>query len=127
MEFVTWARAQWDRLGALLATVGGVIALVVGYIGVSGTEYVALQLPYVLSGGMAGIFLLGVGAVLWLSADLRDEWREIRTVRTILQRQEANHSADSVAQLPHLLPGGPERASTSLRPSRDSVASHRQS
>jgi hypothetical protein len=24
-----------------------------------------------------GVFLLGLGGVLWLSADLRDEWRKL--------------------------------------------------
>ena len=30
-----------------------------------------------VSGGMFGLFLLGIGALLWLSADLRDEWRKL--------------------------------------------------
>ena len=29
---------------------------------------------------MAGLFLLGLGALLWLSADLRDEWRKLDAI-----------------------------------------------
>jgi hypothetical protein len=42
-------------------------------------------MPYVVSGGLVGIFLLGLGGVMWLSADLRDEWRELaRLERAVL-------------------------------------------
>jgi len=37
----------------------------------------AEQLPYIISAGIGGMFLLGLGAMLWLSADLRDEWRKL--------------------------------------------------
>jgi hypothetical protein len=57
--------------------VTGAIALALGYWGVSGTPYLVEQLPYVVSGGLTGLFLLGIGAMLWVSADLRDEWRKL--------------------------------------------------
>jgi hypothetical protein len=31
------------------------------------------------------VFLLGLGGMLWLSADLRDQWRELRLVRMSLR------------------------------------------
>ncbi len=75
-----YTRNQWDRVGAWLCIGGGIVALVVGYFGVSGTLDTGEQLPYVVSGGMAGLFLLGLGALLWLSADLRDEWRKLDAI-----------------------------------------------
>jgi hypothetical protein len=80
LEITKWLRLQWDRVGAWLFVVAGGIALIVGWVGVSGTAYPADQLPYILSGGVAGVFLLGVGAMLWLSADLRDEWRKLDAI-----------------------------------------------
>ena len=77
MELMTYLRAQWDRAGAVVATVLGLVVLLLGYLGTSHTEYIAEQIPYLLSGGLLAIMLLTVGAVLWLSADLRDEWREM--------------------------------------------------
>jgi hypothetical protein len=29
---------------------------------------------------MVGLFLLGLGALLWLAADLRDEWRKLDSI-----------------------------------------------
>ena len=75
-----YLRNQWDRAGAWLCVIAGAVALVVGYFGVSGTLEIGKQLPYVVSGGMAGLFLLGLGALLWVSADLRDEWRKLDAI-----------------------------------------------
>lgn len=64
---------------------GGVV-LLVGWFGLSGTAFPAEQLPYLMSGGIGGLFLLGVGAVLLLSADLRDEWRKLDGLERELSR-----------------------------------------
>lgn len=77
MDVVTKVRAQWDRTCAIGCTAAGAIVLIVGWFGISATGYPAEQLPYILSAGLGGLFLLGVAAVLWLSADLRDEWRKL--------------------------------------------------
>ena len=54
----------------------------------SGSPYAAAQLPYIISGGIGGIFLLGVGATLWLSADLRDEWRKLDCIEEALRERQ---------------------------------------
>jgi hypothetical protein len=84
VDLMKWVRVQWDRTGAWLASVGGLIALLVGWIGVSGTGYPAEQIPYIISGGLLGLFLLGIAGILWLSADLRDEWRKLDDVEQAL-------------------------------------------
>lgn len=85
MELMRWVRLQWDRVAAWVAVGLGLIVLLVGWIGVSGTEYPAEQIPYIVSGGLLGVFLLGIGAVLWLSADLRDEWRKLDRIEQLLR------------------------------------------
>jgi hypothetical protein len=80
MNALLWVRAQWDRVLATVLFVVGGLALVVGWAGVRSEALTALQVPYVISGGIGGIFLLGLGAVFWLSADLRDEWRKLDQV-----------------------------------------------
>jgi hypothetical protein len=77
VEFLNWARTQWDRVTAVVACVAGGCALLFGWIGVSGTTNPAGQIPYLLSGGLVAIFLLSLASTLWLSADLRDEWRKL--------------------------------------------------
>jgi hypothetical protein len=74
---------------ATLAAVGGAIALFVGYLGVSGTLDPAKQLPYLVSGGVGGLFLLGVAAVLFHSADLSAVRDELAEVKAALARIEA--------------------------------------
>lgn len=85
MELTTLVRAQWDRGLAILFTVAGLVMLLIGWIGVSGAEVVVKQLPYVMSLGITGVVMVAIGAVLWVSADLRDQWRELRMVRTSLR------------------------------------------
>lgn len=77
MELLTWCRLQWDRALAVAAMTAGVVMVLIGWIGVSGTPFVAKQVPYIISGGIGGLVLLVVAATLWLSADLNDEWRAL--------------------------------------------------
>jgi hypothetical protein len=93
----TWLKAQWDRAFGAGAVLIGVVAILLGYRGVAGTPFPAEQIPYVISGAVVGIALIGVGLTSWLSADLRDEWRKLDRIE-------------------HLLPGGPG-ASPGVEPS----------
>ncbi|MDX6551713.1 MAG: hypothetical protein QOH74_201, partial [Gaiellales bacterium] len=60
----------------------GVIAILIGYLGISRESLVAKQLPYLISGGIGGIALVGAGAALIATEDLR-------RFRTRLDRLEA--------------------------------------
>lgn len=75
-------RAHWDRALALGLTLVGVVMLVVGYVRISRTPYPAEQLPLLMSAGVGSLFVLGLGATLWLSADLRDEWHKLDELTT---------------------------------------------
>jgi hypothetical protein len=86
MELGKWLRLAWDRAAALVLIALGVAALVMGWIGVSGEAFPAKQLPYLISGGIAGVFILGLGALCWLSADLRDEWTKLDRIEDALNR-----------------------------------------
>ena len=77
MELFKWLRLQWDRVFGAAAVITGAVALLTGWSKVSATAYPAEQIPYLVSAGLGGLFLLGVGATLWHSADLRDEWRKL--------------------------------------------------
>ena len=77
MSVLTWLRVQWDRVGAVVAVLAGAGALVAAWVRASGTTELAHHVPYLISGGLGGIFLLGIGSTLWVSSDLRDEWGEL--------------------------------------------------
>jgi hypothetical protein len=83
----TILRGQWDRLAAWIAVGIGALALLLGWLGVSRTPFPAEQVPYIVSAGLGGIFLLGLGALLWISADLRDEWRKLDRIEDALTVQ----------------------------------------
>ena len=85
MDSLRQLMSQWDRLLAIVLTVLGGVFIFLGYIGVSRHGLTAEQMPYISSGGLGGIFLMGVGAALWLSADLRDEWRKLDRIETLLE------------------------------------------
>lgn len=78
-------RRQWDRIAAWCCVVVGAMALLIGWMGVSDTPYPAEQIPFVISGGIGGVFLLGVGAMLWISADIHDEWRKLEEIDELLR------------------------------------------
>jgi len=77
MTFRRLVRTQWDRCTAAVLVVGGLLALLLGWIGVSGTVLAYRQIPYVISGGIVGLGLIVIGTGVWLSADLHDEWRKL--------------------------------------------------
>jgi hypothetical protein len=81
-----YLRAQWDRALAVTFAVAGAVVLLLGYLGTRDAVLVEEQIPYVVSGGFVGIFLLALGAVLWISADLRDDWRELRGLKQQVAR-----------------------------------------
>ena len=100
MNALLWVRAQWDRVLATVLFVVGGLALVVGWAGVRSEALTALQVPYIISGGIGGIFLLGLGAVFWLSADLRDEWRKLDRIERLLREQTIAEPATDSAPDP---------------------------
>ena len=77
MEILDWLRYRWDRVAAVMAVAAGIVALVLGWFGVSRSRLTVQQIPYIVSGAVFGLLAVGVGATLWLSADLRDEWRRL--------------------------------------------------
>lgn len=76
-DYVTVLRAQWDRVlgGGLI--IAGAILVVAGWVGVSGASTTKDQLSYLASGGVGGLFCLGAGLGLLISANLADEWRRL--------------------------------------------------
>ena len=98
MDFYRWVRTQWDRAAAIALVVVGLILLILGWVGVSGVTLPTEQIPYLASDGLLGIFALGVAATLWLSADLRDEWRKLDRLQTLLTRDQSPSPTENQAE-----------------------------
>ena len=80
---------------AIVAGIGAAVALFLGYLGVSDTLDPGQQLPYLISGGVGALFLLGIAATLLFSTDLSATRREVRELR-----QEIAELRELVEQLP---------------------------
>jgi hypothetical protein len=93
-------KSQWDRAAAIVLTLAGAICLIAGYLGVSDSSILAEQTRFIVSGGIGGIFLLGLGATLWISADLRDEWRKLDRIEHALAEGILRWSEESTAPAP---------------------------
>jgi hypothetical protein len=76
----------WDRVAAVTCVVVAVVTLIVGWVQLSAESQAGDQIPYVMSAGIGGLFLLAIGLTLWLSADLRDEWRKLDVIDENLRR-----------------------------------------
>lgn len=119
-DLLSWVREQWDRCTAWVCVAAGVLMLILGWVGVSDTPYTAQQIPYLASNGLGGIFLLGLGAMLWLSADLRDEWRKLDSIEGAIREQ-------GTAVLPELRANAqrPTVTAPAAAPTNGSIAAYR--
>jgi hypothetical protein len=97
VDLKTWLSAQWDRVLGAGAVIMGAIAILLGYRGVAGTPFPAEQIPYVISGAVVGIALIGIGLTSWLSADLRDEWRKLDRIEQLLEPCDTPPATDTTA------------------------------
>lgn len=97
MDVLTVLKSQWDRIAAVACAIGGVVLLVVGYQGIADSPYVAEELAYLISGGLGGVFLLGIGATLYISADMHDEWRKLDRIEDAILSLRDSTAADGGA------------------------------
>jgi hypothetical protein len=97
MEMKVLIRGLWDRLGGWLLIALGALALLLGWFGVADTALTSEQMPYIVSGGLFGLALIGTGATLLISSDLRDEWRKLDDIEAAIRQIDGplpNGSAD---------------------------------
>ncbi|MDQ3947095.1 MAG: hypothetical protein M3357_18440 [Actinomycetota bacterium] len=61
------------KVTAAVCAVLGLVAVVIGYLGVRGESDIVLQLPYLASGGLGGLALIGIGAMALIRAQMREQ------------------------------------------------------
>lgn len=71
-------------LGGVLV-VGGLVAVLVGYLGVRSSDDIVLQLPYFASGGIGGLSLLALGALCLVQQQMREQSRRAAQVTESLE------------------------------------------
>lgn len=88
MDWRGWKllRVFWDRAGAVGCAAIGAVMLFAGWFALSDHTDPGDQIPYVMSGGIGGLFLLSIGITLWISADHRDEWQKLDAIDRSLRK-----------------------------------------
>jgi hypothetical protein len=91
------------RVAAGVLTAAGVVTVLVGYIQLRDESDVVLQLPYLMSAGIGGLVLVGLGALALIQVQMRiqtrrfaemteqlDDWKDAALVeiRTFLEGSE---------------------------------------
>ena len=123
MDKMTYVRAQWDRVLAIVLVAVGLLLLLLGWLGVRDKAYPAEQIPYLVSGGLLGLFATGIGAMLWVSADLRDEWRKLDDLeRAVRGEADDDAAASPVEPAPAVSAKAPARRSARRAPREASDA-----
>jgi hypothetical protein len=88
---------QWAKLGGVVGIVyciAGFVLIFLGWNGTASNDRVEAQLPYVVSGGIAGLALVVVGAALMVAYSLRTDRVELKASIDELRRTVAA-SADA--------------------------------
>jgi hypothetical protein len=89
---------EWDRVaGFTLAAVGGVL-VVAGGLAAQGAPTTIDSLSYIATAGLIGLFCLGLGVGLFLSADLHDEWHKLDRIEAAI-RGEPRADAEEILDL----------------------------
>ncbi len=74
-------RNQWVKLGGLLGIaycIAGFVLIFLGWNGTASNDTETAQIPYIVSGGIAGLGLVVVGAALIVAHSLRTDRVELR-------------------------------------------------
>lgn len=88
----------WDRAAAVTCVVVAAVVLISGWVSLSAESEAGDQIPYIMSGGIGGLFILWIGTTLWLSADLRDEWRKLDALdESVRKLAEAQASGETIS------------------------------
>lgn len=90
----------------------GVVVIIIGWFGISGEAIVAKQIPYLISGGLGGIALVGVGAALIGTERLRqDATRLARLEEMVAELRDVLLTHPDALALPVTTPTTPLAAS----------------
>ena len=105
---------RWFLIAGIGLMVFGIVVILGGYWGASGTAIVSQQLPYLLSGGVLGIGIMIAGAALFVRYSL-SRYLRFWLIREIYeQRAQTDRVVESLASVEELL-----RAATRPRTKSD--------
>lgn len=69
--------------GVLVA--GGLVCVLLGFLGVRRNDDIVLQMPYLASGGLVGLALIGLGALVMIQQQMQEQSRRAAAVTEALE------------------------------------------
>lgn len=97
--------------GALMTA--GIVLILLGWHGASGSILVTEQVPYLISGGLLGVALATIGALTffthWLAVLVRDNRRQHQDLVRVLQEERAREREELLAVIRELRAPAPRR------------------
>jgi hypothetical protein len=73
------------RALAVLLVIGGLVTVLIGYLGVRNHDDIVLQVPYFMSGGVGGLALMGLGALAFVQYQMRLQARRFAQMTESLE------------------------------------------
>lgn len=102
-----WIEQSPITIGVLLV-VAGLIAIFLGWNGAAGKDFVAGQIPYVISGGLLGLGLTAAGLAVIVVQSVRRETRDIANRMDELIEAIRDMGASTTSAIPTLAAVGDE-------------------
>jgi hypothetical protein len=84
-RLITALRVEAERAVGWTLVVVGALALLVTYLTVDSETTVVAQLADLVSGGLGGLLVLGVGLAALVLADLADEWHKLDRIEAAIE------------------------------------------
>jgi hypothetical protein len=70
---------------AIVLVIAGLVAVLLGYLGVRSHDDIVLQVPYFMSGGVGGLALMGLGALAFVQYQMRVQARRFASMTESLE------------------------------------------
>lgn len=103
-------RMRWNQLGGqagIAVTLAGLFLVFLGWNGAASYDRLPSQFPYLISGGIAGLSLVVVGAALIVTQTLRQDraelLEEVRELRAVMERSGAGGTTAAGSMSPGVL------------------------
>ena len=79
---------RWRAVLAWILMAAGGVAILIGWYQVRDLPEVFLQMPYLISGGVGGAVLIGLGAALLITQDFRDDKQRLLSLERKISEME---------------------------------------